>query len=290
MAKHDLPTYRPSGGLSPLVFVFALGALVAGGLLAFVYQGLLNWIPIIQLKFLATFGFGGALLGSLSWLTHAGHCRNRPVAYLLALVIGAGALYASYWWDWRWQTANIAKDEAIAVEQVREELPLGQYLTLKKKSGWKMKRGGSVTGGMVTFLWGIEALLVLGMAVWGAHLGAGSPYCEKCGAFCREEGYNVWGVGEGSVAPLFARRDLTAVALVTPEGEGIANTSLNLTLATCPKCPQTGFLTVKEKTVVAKKGKQQETERTLVAHAVLRPEERQAAEERLRAITGQKLS
>jgi len=290
MAKYDLPSYRPSGGLNPLSLALFAALAVAGIAAAFVYQLLMNWIPIIQLKFLATLGFGAALGAGAMFSVNRGHLRNKLVAAVLTLAVSGTALAASYYWDYRRALSQIAdKEEGTTVDQLKEELPLGKYLELKKKMGWKMKRGGSVEGGMVTFLWVLEAVMVLGLAAFmgvGASMGT---YCEKCKRWCESHAFAVWGRTQGDAEPFIKSGDLGALAGI--EGGGTdRSVNLTFTLEACTGCRDTGFLTVEEKRVSHdKKGRQKTHGVTLIHDAILSAEQLARAADRVGAVQGQKL-
>src|SRR5689334_7006858 len=110
MAKYPLPSYRPSGKLKPITIALFAGGLVAGCVVAVVYQQLVRWIPYIYVNLLLVAGFGGALAGAGWKAVKWGHCRNWIVASFLALIMAGVALSASYWWDWQ-QTLSAVADK-----------------------------------------------------------------------------------------------------------------------------------------------------------------------------------
>jgi hypothetical protein len=276
MAKHNLPCYRSSGRVSPLTLALFAGVIAGSLVAACIYQQLMNWIPFIQLKFIMTFAFAGGIGAGAMWAVKRGHCRNALVAGVLALVASAAGVAASHYY-------NFTRSE------FGEQLSFGEYLEARRDTGWKMSRGGKVDGPMVTILWALEGLIVAGIAGFMSAGAAGNAYCEKCGTWCEDKSYTVWGVSSADAEPLIQRGDLTALADISGKS-GDANVNLTFAVASCPRCNDTGFLTLHEKrTSTDKKGRQQQKGNKLLALAVLTPEQLTHARERASFSQGQKL-
>ena len=78
-----LDSYQPSGRVGKSTLVWTLtGLLIAVGL-AWLYQRLLDWIPLIYINFLLTLGSGFALGVITAMIVGLGHCRNVVVALVL---------------------------------------------------------------------------------------------------------------------------------------------------------------------------------------------------------------
>src|SRR5438552_12908373 len=93
-----MDTYRSSGRVG--IRTLPLFALMTGiaAILAWLYQGLTRWIPIIQLNVVTVVGFACVVAGFMVMAVHAGNCRNRFVALLLSLPATLAILGASYYW------------------------------------------------------------------------------------------------------------------------------------------------------------------------------------------------
>lgn len=290
MAKYALPTYSHSGKLRPLTLALVLGGIVAGALLAWLYQSLLRWIPFIYVNLLVVVGFGGLLAVAGHQAVKLGHCRNRLVAYALALPLAAGPLFASYWWDWQHTVATIMeKRPDVPKELVTSQYTLGVFLKDKREVGWKLK-GSTFNGGGVTLVWVVEGLAILGITLFGVHAAVAKPYCERCGEWVEDHAFRVWGVTAEQVDPLLKAGELGQVAEIPGDPNADPSTSLTITVESCPKCRETGFLTVAETRIVGKKNKQEEKSKALVSHAVLKPEQLQRARDRAVSVLGQKLA
>jgi hypothetical protein len=253
---------------------------MAGGIvLAWPYQLLIRVIPIIQLSFLIVAGFGGALAYAGWWAVQKGHCRNRLVAGVLALGLAGVPLAASYYWE--------AKH---IEEKVGEPMTIADALALKREAGWKIGHSGSpLNGSAVYAIWGGEALIVAGIVLFGVMIGAGTPYCEKCGRWCAPRSFYVPGVGRADAEKHLAAGDLAGLAAIDPPPRADTSINLTFTVTACEGCREAVFLTVEEKKVTVKKNKTNEAKKTIVKDAILPAGVREAALDRVGSLVGQKL-
>jgi hypothetical protein len=155
----------------------------------------------------------------------------------------------------------------------------GRYVDAKVEAGWEVSNHGSsgskMNGGMVWVIWGFEALSLLGIAVVMGWKAVNAPYCERCNQWGNERKMLLPGVRRADADGLLGAGDLDAVIDLPLPPDGSATIALALTATLCPQCKETGFLTVEEKQVIAKKkGKPQEKTVVLIKHAVLRADQR----------------
>ncbi len=279
--SYPLPRYTPSGRFNPLTLALFLGGIAAGAVVAWPYQLLLRVIPIIQLNFLLVAGFGAALAAAGYYAVRTGHCRNRVVALGLALVLAGVPLAASYYWE-----AKHVED------QIGFPTSVSDALAIKRHAGWQIGHGSGspLKDEAVYFVWGGEALIVLGIVLFGVGSSVASPYCEKCRRWCEPKQFYVAGVGRAQAEPLLAKGELVALALIEPLAQADRSTSLSFTITECPGCHEAVFLTVEEKIVTVKKNKTSEKKKTLIKDVVLAAGQREPALERVNALVGQKLS
>jgi hypothetical protein len=290
MPKTSVATYLPSGRFSAAVLLWFAIAVSAGVGLAWLYQMLHEWIPLVYASMLWCVGFGASLGALGASAVRRSHCRNRGLALLLALPLALVPVAASHYWGYR-----------HAVEQIKEKHPqvspsLAQYLELKRELGWTFSSRYAtassepdISGRGVTVIWEIEALIVLvftGFMVWG---GAAAPYCEACGRWCEARTLTVVGVGCTDVDAALAAGDFSTVISAKPRGAGDPARSLVLTAHICESCGVTGFLTLDEKTTAKEEGKQTQVKtHRVVQHAVLTVEQRTAFQYRHSLVVGQK--
>jgi hypothetical protein len=274
MARTTLTCYSPSGFMRPSTVPFFLSGAVVGVLAAWLYQLLMDWIPFIYLNLLLCAGFGAALGVAGAWAVKAGHCRNRAVALLCALLLAAAPLAASYYWGYRSTVREIVKQHPeVSPAEVSHEYTVARWVSDKQEVGWKIK-GSSVTGWGVRAVWAAEALVVFGvvlMIVWGA---VSAPYCERCNRFCDPRALTLGGVSRKEADPLLGSGDLDAMIALAPPTAPDGAVGLVFTATVCGGCAETGFLTVVERVTTIKRGKREEKRTTLISHAVLRADQR----------------
>ena len=200
-------TYKPSGGfgiaLLPLILI---GAAIAIGV-AFVYQLLLNWIPLIYVNFLLTLGVGALLSFVAVTICFYGHCRNRMLGFLVGLLLATSFLGAKFWFQYqtaypivRGQVLNELKfneefnlneeqAETAADEYMSQNYSLLDHLGMRVDEGWQIGRrgnGGPVAGYFVYLIWLIEAGIIYFLAASGGLSQSGSPYSEKMSTWANE--------------------------------------------------------------------------------------------------------
>jgi hypothetical protein len=263
--------YAPSGAFKPAVFLFALGGLLGAVALAWVYELLLDLIPFVYISMLMTvgFGFGLGLVGAM--VVKAGHCRNRAVAAVLALLMGAGGLAASYGWGYRRALNELAeKTPGITLSELHQVVSVGTWMDARIENGWEVRRS-TISGAGVMAIWGIEALIALGLCSLVVVLGAAAPYCERCQVWTETQSAQLAGLGVEDVASLIERGDLAGVLALTARPEAGTASRIELLRNFCPECPDTAYLTVKEVRTEVKNGKAQEHTKELLEHAELSP-------------------
>jgi len=189
--------YKPSGKFTPLFPLYLIGgfAVIIG--LAWIYIRLLDWIPFIYISFLLTAAFGFAAGFLLVLAVERGKCRNVPLAILAGLLIGAGAIGAKHWMQYKYTVAAITKH--MATESGEAEIPVDvasqiytfpTYIDDRVTNGWSMGSGGSdgdISGIFVWGVWLLEALVVLACCVSLPRGKAKEPFSESCGKWADEE-------------------------------------------------------------------------------------------------------
>lgn len=178
-----LERYNSSGKFGPLTAVYAVGGAVALGLLAWVYQLALTWIPFIYIEFILVGGFGFAAGLAVSMIMDMGHCRNRGVGALVGLLLGAVGLAASFWWGYRSGLSSVIESNPqVAAEEIAAQYSFGLWIDDRVEGGWTIK-SAALNGAFVWVMWSLEALIVLGISGAMGWIRAGHSYCEKCKAW-----------------------------------------------------------------------------------------------------------
>ena len=204
-------TYQPSGKFGTLTIPLILLGMLVAAALAFVYQLLLQFIPLIYINFLVTV-FSGIGLGVIgTWIVNTGHSRNRMIAILTGVVLALTALSAKYYFQYQtfcnqvveFEQEAILKEAGVALDTeqreqilaelkkaVREEISFVDHLNIRVDQGWNIGRRGNgapINGVFVYLIWLIEAGILLYYAVTKPLAAAGEPYSEKLNEWASEE-------------------------------------------------------------------------------------------------------
>jgi len=192
-----IETYKPSGKFTPIFPLYLIGAFAVIIGLAWLYVRVLDWIPLIYISFLATaaFGFGCAMLLHLA--VNVGKCRNVLLATLAGLLIGAGAIGAKHWMQYKYTLGEIAKiaatengGENVSADEVGQQITFPLYIDFRVKTGWSVGRRGSsgdISGIFVYGVWLLEALVVLACCVVLPRGKAKEPFSESSDKWADEE-------------------------------------------------------------------------------------------------------
>ena len=192
--------YKPSGRFSPLSPVCVLVAAIAMLGVAFVYQWLIRFIPLIYLNFLLTCGVGILLAVAGGMAIRMGHIRNVPLAFLVGFVLLLVTLGGKYWFQYRHMVSEVAvavmeengvpsEKQQELVAALTEKLTFTEHIKLRVEEGWTIGRGGGapVGGPMVYFVWLLEAAIIFFTGVMTCGNAGGAPYNERLGKWADEE-------------------------------------------------------------------------------------------------------
>jgi hypothetical protein len=266
-----LQRYAPSGAFNPGIFAFALVGLMGAALLAGLYEWLFHLNPFIYAGILLTlcFSLGLGWVGSL--IIERGHCRNRLVAFVLALVIGSGGLAASYGWGYRRALSEVAEQTpGVTMLQLAQEASIERWLEFRIDNGWRIRRS-TIKGTGVLAIWTLEALFVLILTAAITVHSAAEPYCERCQQWTTSQDGNITGSTREDVQPLLDRGDLAALLAMPDRPEGDTSLHIQLRRHFCPQCAETAFLTVKEVRTTGSNGNEKEHKTTLIENVELSP-------------------
>lgn len=195
------PVYRPSGkfGLSVLPLTLLAVAVVVG--IAYVYQLLLEWIPLIYINFLLTLGIGVVVGAIGTQIVNASKVRNQVLAAGLVLTLVVALLGAKFGFQYRALLEQVTS--AIMIEedvpdadrpevrkQVGENLTFVEHLNMRADRGWSLGRGGQagmpIQGIFVYGVWLVELGIIVYFS-WAAVTAAGRPFSEPWNTWASEE-------------------------------------------------------------------------------------------------------
>jgi hypothetical protein len=316
-----LERYEPSGSAGSAWLPLLAGATVAAAGVAWVYQRIVDWIPLIYVSFLATLGFGMLLGLAAREVVRRGEVRSRSLALVTTVVLVLGAWAASFYWDRGFFAAEVYDgiQEALDAENRRAErggLPRGpdapetgprempitreqfverftfeEYHDWKKELGWSIGHVGTgggglqLTGLLVYAIWLTEAGILLYVARKAPAKAADRPYCERCGTWAaRTELRPAAGVRPEDVAAALERGDWAAAA--NPPAHPGSHRSVVYAVHACPTCGEAAWLDVAgSETKTNSKGKVEQVLTPLAVGAVLTRDQRRVVEEaRARAV------
>jgi hypothetical protein len=266
--------HRPSGRFEPLgaglsLFVGVSTGLVLGGIYAYadLYSPI---VGVISLLLAGGFGFGtGLVTGSM---LRRGKVRNTAVAWGVATLVAAGALYGP-WVIWLFALFHRGEVQVDVLALGRDPLLVGRMLAMVNETGaWSFK-GSTPTGALLWAIWAGEAVLVAGVALFTAtSVWDDQPFCEQCGTWCEgRSGVGVFAATdrESIRAPL----EMRDFGVLERLGPATTSDCLRLDLAACPKCAMTHVATVHLLKLTKDGGKTKVDDTVLVEKLLLTPGE-----------------
>ncbi|WP_298424699.1 hypothetical protein [uncultured Kordia sp.] len=168
--------YKPSGKVNPISILYLLLAIcIAVPILAFIYTYAILYIPLIYLNFLCVAGIAFGLGFVANFVIGLGKVRNVMIAAIFGLLVGIVGLYVSWiiWLAYHF--------EAEYMTFVTDVEGLKNAIGFANEQGtWGIGRsGGMVDGVMLSIVWAIEAIVMIGFPVFFAFSKAGEPFIEN---------------------------------------------------------------------------------------------------------------
>jgi hypothetical protein len=165
--------FKPSGSFSPIGLATALGiGVVATLVLGLVYGYALAWIPFIYINFFIVAGYGFGVGFILAYAGKLGKIRHFGLMLGLGFLVGLLAEYVG-WVAW----LHAMSDQELLILDPGE---LFRGIKLLAASGVWSLSSWTPTGWALYTVWGIEVLMVIGLAtVMGGSM-ASEPFCERC--------------------------------------------------------------------------------------------------------------
>lgn len=266
----DSRYYRHSGKFSPGGIVGALGlGLPVAVLMAFLYAYAIVYIPIIgMVSFILTAGFAAVVGAVTGTMLHKGRVRNTAVAYLAALPVAFTALWAA-WVAWIYALAHRGEGGNIRlVDLVLNPEGLWDLILMVNSTGaWSFK-GATPTGGLLWALWGVEALIIVGLVSAVAEGMVADPFCEDCERWCEEQKAFAT-LGAANKEELVSRLELSDFSVLKTLPGALPSASTRFDLHQCPQCRATITLCGKAVTTTTKGNKTETDEKDLFRHLKL---------------------
>lgn len=264
--------YKPSGkfGLgAPILMV--LGGIVAVAILAGVYALAIFYIPFIYINFFLTIGFGFACGVVVSWLGKVGKSRSPGLNLAIGFVVGLVALYA-HWAIW-----ILALSEwSVFLLNPSDLFETMRLITLE--GAWGIF-GWTPSGFALWAIWGIEALIIVGLTVLISSGSGNEVFCERCNQWAEETKLQPRQIGENAeqiVNQLVEGGDIAPLNAL-PAAVGSDAGFFQSTIASCERCGDLHALTVELVAVqVDDKGEESKEETVLVDKMLISQADRAA--------------
>ena len=172
-------THYEHSGKAPLggILLTLIGGLVAAAVLGAVYGFLIYWSPFVYINAFITLGFGFCLAVSVGGLAKVGKIRNSGVLTVIALVIAVTAYYV-HWSVWVGRMTDA---------QVTAPGELWAFISTVNALGPWSIFGWTPTGFALWSIWGIEAIVIVGLGTVSAHGVIDVPFCEETGQWTTEK-------------------------------------------------------------------------------------------------------
>lgn len=171
-------THYEHSGKAPLggILLTLVGGLIAGAILGAVYGFLIYWSPFVYINAFITLGCGFGLALSVGSLAKLGKIRNSSIVTVVALVVALVAYYV-HWSVW---VGRMTETDIVAPGQLWAFVS-----TINALGPWSIF-GWTPTGFALWAIWGIEALVIIGLGSISAHGVIDVPFCETTGKWTTE--------------------------------------------------------------------------------------------------------
>src|SRR6185437_2960246 len=245
-------TYRHSGKFTPVgLAAGVITGLAGGSILAYIYAWGIIKIDEQKAAALATLTYGAAVGLAAAYGMKLGKVRNSKVGSVVAGVLAAISLYAS-WAFWaenilvRFQQADLNPYALMRHPQALWEL----IKTINQYGTWGLSEGEVTKGAFLWAIWALEAAAILYAAGLAAYLLLEmQPFCEKCQLWCSSNEKLYLSAGDPTqIKRSLARRDLTFLEKLGP---GKPNTTcIAAQLHSCSGCGDLNTLTLTQTAII----------------------------------------
>lgn len=274
-----------STGKTPLVGLlagFTTGA-CAAIVLAHVYVLGTIYIPIVQIEFLLTAGFGAAIGATTSHFMHRFKVRSRALIMALSLGLASiGWLFA--WLVWLDHTFG---DQVSMLDLANPILVVQLVVQIFETGTWSVgsSLSGAVNGLPLAVVWLVEAALILGVAAFVSHaMTDDRVFCEQCESWCQlffDRKYFDMTEKEKLHEALVSQGDLSVLDAAQPPSSG--GNWLSLKIGVCDSCQGTNVLAIDQITqTFDDRGNEIRTPKPFIAYHCVTNDQMSSLRERLR--------
>lgn len=182
--------YSHSGRFSPLFVLTFPIVFIAAIMLAFVYNSLVIYVPIIgYFSVLLTLGYSFALGISAAFCLSLFKVRNIWISRMTGLVCAMIALYIAWVvFVYLFLGKSSSKTEITLIGAILSPHGIWNVACAIAEKGWYSITAFTPAGWVLWTFWIIEALIILTVIVMVAEASTTMVFCETCGKWAENEG------------------------------------------------------------------------------------------------------
>jgi len=200
-----------------------------------------------KLKAIIAIVFATLIGGAVQALARYGAVRSRLFAGLAGATIGALALYFAWMWFlviyFQWNLQVLLIDPGDLAKLVVQMVNQGVW----------QRRGAAISPTELSFLFGGEALLLIGSATLMATRNS-EPYCEACGKWTKPSPPMALPATDSDGLTRELENERYEALLRLPQSPATEDAGISAQVYSCPTCEESNYLTL-SRVDVKKKGK-----------------------------------
>lgn len=183
--------YTHSGSMGQAPWMVPLLGGIAALFFGWIYAYICVYSPIAgYISFIFVLGFMFVVGFAVSQFGVVAKCRNPMAMKLLGGLVGSMAMYAS-WVVFVYALLNRFSEEDPNLSLVGmffQPAVLWEVVGSINESGWYSIKSFTPTGGVLWFLWGVEAVVVIGGSALMADMMINDKvFCEHCNTWLEED-------------------------------------------------------------------------------------------------------
>jgi hypothetical protein len=288
-----MQTYKESGKVGAMTVPGVVGCVAVGVGLAWLYQKLIDWIPLIYVNFLVTLGFGIALGAVVAALLRATKNRSRAIMIVAVAATATVADAASFYWSYRnavdpfyeevSEAVRALGEEPVTREEFEERLTFDQWREMRVEMGWSVGAVGSSDSGKPTMsglfvyaVWLLELVALLFLSYKAAAGAHAAPFCETCGEWMAGQPLEPWADVDAEALRRAAERQEKAPLLAPRPAAKASGEIGSYQVYACPRCGQGGVAEVAVAHVETDKKGNTQVKRDVLVPLVVTSAERDA--------------
>ncbi|MBJ6764657.1 hypothetical protein JGU66_28135 [Myxococcaceae bacterium JPH2] len=267
--------------------MLALVLLVCAALMGALYQPLLYVMPLQILQFVLPCALGAAIGKLGEGVISRAPCRSPPFAWGLIVVAALVAWVASWASTLALELREAYPDASwgVLLSSVTPDF-VSEWISARNAAGWVDSKGKTTQGIMVTLVWVVEPIVMVGMALFAGREGPRRLFCEPCQRWLDTRSLSSHGLNFTDVKPLIDAGDLRSLVELRTDDLMGTNFRVSVLRHRCATCHQSTYLSVEEVRVVNTRYGPQDRRKSLLRNVVLPAALDRRFDERLAELEG----